>query len=104
MVQWLRLHTSNAGGRGSIPGQGTRSNMQCGMAKILKFKRKLESIRISGPIGPESPESRVGAQTCVLHWVPLIKPLWWHEAPLFFIGIAAVSHFLLPSYIYVVIF
>ena len=26
-VQWLRLHTSSAGGPGSIPGQGTRSHM-----------------------------------------------------------------------------
>ena len=25
MVQWLRLHAPNAGGLGSIPGQGTRS-------------------------------------------------------------------------------
>ena len=24
MVQWLGLHTSNAGGLGSVPGQGTR--------------------------------------------------------------------------------
>ena len=24
MVQWLRLHTSNAGGMGSIPGWGTK--------------------------------------------------------------------------------
>ena len=24
MVQWLRLSTSNAGGMGSIPGQGTK--------------------------------------------------------------------------------
>ena len=24
VVQWLRLHTPNAGGRGSIPGQGTK--------------------------------------------------------------------------------
>ena len=24
MVQWLRLRTSNAGGAGSIPGQGTK--------------------------------------------------------------------------------
>ena len=28
MVQWLRLHTPNARGPGSIPGQGTRSYMQ----------------------------------------------------------------------------
>ena len=27
MVQWLRLGTPNAGGLGSIPGQGTRSHM-----------------------------------------------------------------------------
>ena len=27
MVQWLRLCTLNAGGLGSIPGQGTRSHM-----------------------------------------------------------------------------
>ena len=24
VVQWLRLHTSNAGGRGSVPGQGIK--------------------------------------------------------------------------------
>ena len=27
MVQWLRLRAHNAGGLGSIPGQGTRSRM-----------------------------------------------------------------------------
>ena len=27
VVQWVRLRTSNAGGPGSIPGQGTRSHM-----------------------------------------------------------------------------
>ena len=27
MVQWLRFHAPNAGGLGSIPGQGTRSHM-----------------------------------------------------------------------------
>ena len=26
VVQWLRLHAPNAGGLGSIPGQGTRSH------------------------------------------------------------------------------
>ena len=24
MIEWLRLHASNAGGAGSIPGQGTK--------------------------------------------------------------------------------
>ena len=28
VVQWLRYHTPNAGGLGSIPGQGTRSHNQ----------------------------------------------------------------------------
>ena len=28
VVQWLRLHAPNAMGLGSIPGQGTRSDMQ----------------------------------------------------------------------------
>ena len=27
MVQWLRLHAPNAGGPGSIPGQGARSHV-----------------------------------------------------------------------------
>ena len=27
VVQWLRLHAPNAGGKGSIPGQGTRFHM-----------------------------------------------------------------------------
>ena len=26
MAQWIRLHAPNAGGLGSIPGQGTRSH------------------------------------------------------------------------------
>ncbi|TEA33564.1 hypothetical protein DBR06_SOUSAS3910124, partial [Sousa chinensis] len=27
VVQWIRLHASNAGSPGSIPGQGTRSHV-----------------------------------------------------------------------------
>ena len=27
VAQWIRLHTPNAGGPGSIPAQGTRSHM-----------------------------------------------------------------------------
>ena len=27
VVQWLRIHTSNAGGMGSVPGQGAESYM-----------------------------------------------------------------------------
>ena len=36
MVQWLRLQAPNAGGLGSIPGQGTRSHM---------LQRKIPRVR-----------------------------------------------------------
>ena len=38
VVQWLRLHASNAGNPGSIPGQGTRSHMP--QRKILHAATK----------------------------------------------------------------
>ena len=37
-VQWLRLHAPNAGGWGSIPGQGTRSHMLQLRVCILQLK------------------------------------------------------------------
>ena len=43
MVQWLRFHAPNAGGLGSIPGQGTRSCMRQlrpSAAKLIKKKKK----------------------------------------------------------------
>ena len=39
VVQWLRLHTPNAGGLGLIPGQGTRSHVQ--QLKILQAATKI---------------------------------------------------------------
>ena len=38
VVQWLRLHTSSAGGMGSIPGRGTKilHVVQCGQKKKKK--------------------------------------------------------------------
>ena len=44
VVQWLRLHASNAGGMGLIPGQGTRSYMPCNVAPQNKLNRY--SLRI----------------------------------------------------------
>ena len=32
-IQWLRLHTSNAGATGSIPGQGTKTTYAMDVAK-----------------------------------------------------------------------
>ena len=34
-VQWLRLHAPNAGGPGSIPGQGTRFKIPCAATNTL---------------------------------------------------------------------
>ena len=48
MVQWLRLHTPNAGGLGLIPAQGTRSHMlqlkilHATTKKILQVSTKVE--------------------------------------------------------------
>ncbi|TEA37609.1 hypothetical protein DBR06_SOUSAS5310036, partial [Sousa chinensis] len=38
VVQWLRLHTPNAGGLGSIPGQGTRSHTSQLRVRMLQLK------------------------------------------------------------------
>ena len=40
MVQWLRFRAPNAGGLGSIPGQGTRSRMPQLRPGAAKFKKK----------------------------------------------------------------
>ena len=42
VVQWLRLHALNAGGPGSIPGQGTRSLMP--QLKILHVTTKIPHV------------------------------------------------------------
>ena len=44
-VQWLRLHAPNVGGPGSIPGQGTRSNMP--QLKISHAATKTRCSQIS---------------------------------------------------------
>ena len=41
VVQWLRLHTSNAGGAGSIPGQRTKIPYTTQCSQKLKKKKKL---------------------------------------------------------------
>ena len=40
MVQWLTLHTSNAEGTGSIPGQGTKIPHAVQHSQRLKKKKK----------------------------------------------------------------
>ena len=43
VVQWLRLHAPNAGGPGSTPGQGTRSQLLQLRLKILHATSKTQS-------------------------------------------------------------
>ena len=45
MVQWIRLHTPNAGGPGMIPDQGTRYHKPRGAAKTKKNKKTKETRR-----------------------------------------------------------
>ena len=45
MVQWLRLHSPNAGGQGSIPHQGTRSHTP--QVKILNATTKIRRSQIN---------------------------------------------------------
>ena len=45
VVQWLRLHTPNAGDPGSIPNQGTRSHML--QLKILNATKTLSNKQMS---------------------------------------------------------
>ena len=40
MVQWLGLHTSNAGGPGSIPGRATKILQTVCHSQIKKKKKK----------------------------------------------------------------
>ena len=52
VVQWLRLCAPNAGGPGSIPGQGSRSHMQQLRARMpqLKKKKKDPACRREDPV------------------------------------------------------
>ena len=50
VVQWLGLHTSPAGGTGSIPGQGIKTH---GAAKTKKKERR----RAGNSEGSDAPES-----------------------------------------------
>ena len=45
MVQWLRLHAPNAGGLGSVPGQGTRSHVPELRVQMLQLKIPPTEIR-----------------------------------------------------------
>ena len=46
MVQWLRLHAPNAGGLGSIPGQGTRSHMPQVRVRMPQLRVCMPQLKI----------------------------------------------------------
>ena len=47
VVQWLELHTSTAGGMGSIPGQGTKILQAAQLAKGEKNVKHMDPIPYS---------------------------------------------------------
>ena len=49
MVQWLRLRTHNAGGPGSIPGQGMRANTPQLKVRMLQLKILHYAMKIKDP-------------------------------------------------------
>ena len=49
VVQWLRLHTPNAGGLGLIPSPGTRSHMPQLSVCMLQQKDLHDAIKIEDP-------------------------------------------------------
>ena len=49
VIQWLRLHASNAGGSGSIPGQWTRSRLVQLRVHLLQLKILPATTKIKDP-------------------------------------------------------
>ena len=50
VVKWLSLHAPNAGGLGSIPGQGTRSHRPQLRVCRLQLKNPDAAVTIKGPV------------------------------------------------------
>ena len=56
VVQWLRLHASNVGGLGSIPGQGTGSHMPQ-LRVLLQLRPDIAKNKIKHKLGQNLPTS-----------------------------------------------
>ena len=50
VLQWLRLHTSNAGGLGSTPGRGTRSHKL--QLRVLILRLKIPNATATNQVKP----------------------------------------------------
>ena len=106
MVQWLRLRAPNAGGPGSLPGQGTRSHMTQLRVRTpqLKIPRATTKIRCSQKRnwsgGSGIPREGKGMSTCTERSISCVlcgnkgtvsnscsnksPQIWWLQATEFF--------------------
>ena len=50
VVQWLRLHAPNAGGSGSIPGQGARTHIPQLRVCMLRLKISRAAVQMGHPV------------------------------------------------------
>ena len=63
VVQWLRLDASTAGGRGSIPGQGT--NIPHALGHGQKKTKKDGSISLYSEIPTKAPQNKRHLDLCL---------------------------------------
>ena len=75
VVQWPRLGTPNAGGPGSIPGEGTRSHMP-----QLKISPAATKTRKISPAATKTRSSQIykydSVRLKVQSWMPSMRELW----------------------------
>ena len=89
MVQWLRLHTLNAGGTDVIPGQGTRGFLCDSAVKNLSAVQEPQETWVQ-PLGLEDPlKEGMAIHSSVLAW-----RISWTEEPggLQSVGLQKVRH------------
>ena len=77
MVQWLRLHTLNAGGTDVIPGQGTRGFLCDSAVKNLSAMQEPQETWVQ-PLDLEDPlKEGMAIHSSVLAWrIPMDRGAW----------------------------
>ena len=99
VVQWLRLHAPNAGGMGSIPGQGTRSHMlplrvHMPQLKILHATTKTRYRQINKYFSKRKKEwvKRRGQLSSLLPIVGFREQVKWRLSPACLLGHQSFHH------------
>ena len=99
VVQWLRLHAPNAGGMGSIPGQGTRSHMlplrvHMPQLKILHATTKTRYRQINKYFSKRKKEwvKRRGQLSSLLPVVGFREQVKWRLSPACLLGHQSFHH------------